>query len=179
VLELAGRTYLAAILGAQERAAAARVAQRAAAAADRLVVRSDGADANLLTEYTTPLPALRLWAATSPAVEASIDAGGARPSCIRSDKTSTWFATPCLESGPADLAPVESEPSLDARLDLVTVDGVLQKLTPLDVIRGGLAGALYAGRLTLGGLLRRSGPLRLRGNAHPSGAEVEFRWPLR
>ena len=179
VLALLARAYVRAVLPAEKREAAARIAERAAAAAERLVVRSDGADARLLSEYTTPLPALRLWAATSPGVDgASLDANGPRPSCVRGDATRTWFATPCRETVPADLAAKEGEPALDARLDLAAVDAVLQKLSPLDVLHGGMAGALYAGRLTVGGLLRRSGPVRLRGSEHPSGAEVELRWPL-
>ena len=97
---------------------------------------------------------------------------------MRSDATRTWFATPCMETVPADLAAKEGEPALVAMLDLAAVDAVLHKLTPLDVLQGGTAGALYAGRLTVGGLLRHSGPLRLRGAAHPAGAEVELRWPL-
>lgn len=176
---LVARAYVGAVLPAEKREAAARIAARAAAAAERLVVRSDGADARLLSAYPTPLPALRLWAATSPGVDdASLDANDPRPSCVRGDATRTWFATPCSETVPADLAAKDGEPGLDARLDLAAVDAVLQKLTPLDVLQGGMAGALFAGRLTVGGLLRRSGPVRLRGSAHPSGAEVELRWPL-
>ena len=175
----AARAYLAAVLPPQEREAAVRAAALAAASAERLVVRSDGADAHLLAEYATPLPALRLWAASSPpAGDAAVDAKGARPVCIRADASKSWFASPCTESIQVDLAAKDGEPALDASLDLAAIDAVLQKLTPLDAIRGGLAGALFAGRLTPGGLFRRSGPLRLRGIPHPSGAEIELRWPL-
>jgi hypothetical protein len=178
VFALAARAYLAAVLPAQEREASSRIAARAAAVAERLVARSDGADARLLVDSATPLPALRLWAVSSPAVDASVDAAGARPACIRSDATRTWFATPCAETVPADVSAKQGEPALDATLDLAAADAVLQKLTPLDVIQGGLAAGLYAGRLTAGGLLRRSGPVRLRGTPHPAGAQVELRWPL-
>jgi hypothetical protein len=37
---------------------------------------------------------------------------------------------------------------------------------------------MYAGRLTLGGLLRASGPVTVTGGPHPAGAEVELHWPL-
>jgi hypothetical protein len=178
-LALAARTYLSAVLAAQEMEAFSRVAARGAAVAEQLVVRSDGADARLLTDSATPWPALQLWAASSPSLDgANADAEGARPSCIRSDPTRTWFAMPCLETVPADLVPKQAEPALDATLNLAAIDAVLHKLTPLDVVHGGMAAALYAGRLTAGGLLRRSGPVRLRGTAHPAGAQVELRWPL-
>ena len=178
-LALAARAYLSAALPAQEREAFSGVAARSAAVAEQLVVRSDGADARLLTDSATPWPALRLWAASSPSLDgANADSEGARPSCIRSDATRTWFAVPCLETVPADLAAKQGEPGVDATLNLAAIDAVLQKLTPLDVIHGGMAAGLYAGRLTAGGLLRRSGPVHLRGAAHPAGAQVELRWPL-
>src|SRR2546423_458043 len=64
-LALAARAYLGALLGsaAQE---PDRLAQRAAAAAERVVVRSDGADARLLSSDREALWALRLQAVTAP-----------------------------------------------------------------------------------------------------------------
>ena len=89
-----------------------------------------------------------------------------------------WFAMPCSEPPPKDVTAPGNDSSLDAQLDLAAVDRVLQGLTPLDALRGGIAAALFATRLTVSGLLRRSGPVLLRGEPDPRGAQVELRWPL-
>jgi hypothetical protein len=176
----AARAYLAAVLDPGAREAPDRLAQRAAAAADRLVVRSDGLDARLLALERTVPWAPRLAAASAPPPpEGSADAQGPRSLCVRADAIAAWFATPCTSAPPADpLAPGGSA-ALDAQLDLALVNGGLQKLTPLDALQGGLPAALYAARLTVGGLLRGSGPLVLTGRPDAGGAEVELRWPLK
>jgi hypothetical protein len=179
-LALAARAYLAALLAPGAREGPERLAQGAAAAAELVVVRSDGADPRLLSSEREALWALRLQAVTAPpGAEGAADAQGAQPLCIRSDSSAAWFGTPCPTAAPADPRAPGGTSALEAQLDLGAADAVLQKLTPLDALRGGLAAALYAGRLTVGGLLRGSGPVVVTGRPHPAGAEVELRWPLK
>jgi hypothetical protein len=178
-LALAARAYLDALLGPAAREAPDRLAQRAAAVAERVVVRSDGADARLLSGGREALWALRLQAVTAPpGPEGAAAADGPRSFCIRSDGAAAWFGTPCPAAAPADPRAGGETSALEAYLDLGAADAALQKLTPLDALRGGLAAGLYAGRLTFGGLLRGSGPVTVSGRPHPAGAEVELRWPL-
>jgi hypothetical protein len=179
-LVLAARAYLGALLPPVARQAPDRLAQRAAAAADRVVVRSDGADARLLSSEREALWAVRLQAVTAPPpAEDAADAQGPRAVCVRAEATTAWFGTPCPAAAPADPGASGGTSALEGQLDLGVADAVLQKLTPLDALHGGLAAGLYAGRLTLGRLLRSSGPVVVTGRPHPAGAEVELRWPLR
>ena len=178
-LALAAHAYLGALLGPTARDGADRLAQGAAAVAERVVVRSDGADPRLLSSEREALWALRLQAVTEPpGSEGAADAQGPRSFCIRADGAAAWFGTPCPAAPPADPRAAGETSALEAQLDLAAADAVLQKLTPLDALHGGLAAALYAGRLTVGGLLRASGPVTVTGRPHPAGAEVELRWPL-
>jgi hypothetical protein len=179
VLSNAARAYLVLLLAPAARAGAERLAQRACATAQRLVVRSDGADTRLLSNDRSAAWALRLQAVTAPSPgEGSVDADGPRSLCLRADAASAWFGTPCPPSAPADASAPGGTAALEAQLDLRAMDAVLQKLSPLDALQGGLAAGIYAGRLTLGGLLRSSGPITVTGQPHASGAEVELRWPL-
>jgi len=179
-LALAAHAYLGALLAPDDRDAPDQLAQRAAAAAERVVVRSDGADVRLLSTEHEALWALRLQAVTAPqAGEGAADARGPRSFCIRADATTAWFGTPCPAAAPADPGAPEGTSALEAQLDLGAADAALKKLSPLDALHGGLAAGLYAGRLTAGGLLRGSGPVTVTGRANPAGAEVELRWPLR
>ena len=179
-LALAARTYLGALLAPPSREGPERLAIAAAAAAERVVVRSEGADPRLLTDEREAVWAVRLQAITSPsAAEGFAEADGPRRLCVRADASSAWFGTPCPAAAPADPSAPGATSALEAQLDLGTADAVLQKLTPLDALHGGLGAALYAGRLTVGGLLRSSGPVVATGRVHPAGAEVELRWPLR
>jgi hypothetical protein len=179
LLAAGARAYLSALFDdARDREASGRIAQRAARAAERLLVRSDAADVRLLSPSRSPLWALRIVAATAPGSESSFEAPGPPPSCIRASQTFVWFAAPCTQSAPPDPTVSSGEAVLEAQLDLGAVDRALQELTPLDAIHGGTAGALFAARLTISGLLRRSGPVQLHGDPHPLGAEVEVRWPL-
>jgi len=179
-LALAARAYLGALLPPAARQAPDQLARRAAAAAERVVVRSDGGDPRLLSSEGEALWALRLQAVTAPApAEGAADAQGPRPLCVRADATTAWFGTPCPAGAPADPRASGGTSALEALVDLGAADAVLQKLTPLDALHGGLAAALYAGRLTVGGLLRGSGPVVVTGRPHPAGAEVELRWPLK
>src|SRR5262249_57910533 len=114
-----------------------------------------------------------------PAAEGFAEADGPRPLCVRADASSAWFGTPCPAAAPADPRAPGATSALEAQLDLGAADAVLQKLTPLDALHGGLAAGLYAARLTVGRLLRSSGPIVATGQPHPAGAEVELRWPLR
>jgi hypothetical protein len=178
-LALAARAYLDALLGPGAREAPDRLAQRAAAVTEQVVVRSDGADARLLSGGREALWALRLQAVTAPpGPEGAADADGPRSFCVRAGGAAAWFGTPCPSTAPADPRAGGETSPLEAQLDLGAADAALQKLTPLDAIRGGLAAGLYAGRLTFGGLLRGSGPVTVTGRPHPAGAEVELRWPL-
>jgi len=179
-LVFAARAYLGALLPPAARQPPDRLAQRAAATAERVVVRSDGADSRLLSSEGEALWALRLQAVTAPPpAEGAADAQGPRLLCVRAEATMAWFGTPCPAAAPADPGASGGTSALEAQLDLGAADAVLQKLTPLDALHGGLGAALYAGRLTLGGLLRGSGPVVVTGRPHPAGAEVELRWPLR
>jgi hypothetical protein len=179
-LVLAARAYLGALLPPAAREGSDRLAQRAAALAEGVVVRSDGADPRLLSSEREALWALRLQAVTAPpGAEGAADAQGPRSFCVRTDTTAAWFGTPCPAAAPADPRASGGTSALEAQLDLGAADAVLQKLTPLDALHGGLAAGLYAGRLTAGGLLRGSGPVLVTGRPHPAGAEVELRWPLR
>jgi hypothetical protein len=180
LLAAAARSYLSALFeDAKNREAADRFVQRAARSAEQLVVRSDGADVRFLSGRRSPFWALRVGAVSAPGPgEASVDAQSPRPSCIRSTEAVAWFATPCTQNVPADPRAPDGDAALDAQLDLGAADRALQDLTPLDALQGGTAGALFAARLSISGLLRHSGPLSVRGNPHPLGAEVELRWPL-
>ncbi|HKC60705.1 MAG TPA: hypothetical protein VKB92_11515 [Myxococcales bacterium] len=180
VLGLAARAYLGALLAPPSREGPERLAQAAAGAAERVVVRSDGADPRLPSDEREALWAVRLQAVTAPpGAQGAADAEGPRPLCVRADASAAWFGTPCPASAPADPNAPGATAALEAQLDLSAADAVLQKLTPLDALRGGLAAALYAVRLTVGGFLRGSGPVVATGQPHPAGAEVELRWPLR
>ncbi|MFL5312471.1 MAG: hypothetical protein ACJ79H_18715 [Myxococcales bacterium] len=179
-LALAARAYLGALLGPDARGAPDRLAQSAAAVAERIVVRSDGADPRLFSSDREALWAVRLQAVTAPpGPEGSADAQGPRSLCIRADAAAAWFGTPCPPAAPADPRAAGEASALDAQVDLAAADAVLQKVGPLDALHGGLAAALYAGRLTLGGFLRGSGPVAVSGRPHPAGAEIEVRWPLK
>lgn len=179
-LGLFARAYLGALLAPPSREGPERLAQAAAGAAERVVVRSDGADPRLPSDEREALWAVRLQAVTAPpGAEGAADAEGPRPLCVRADASAAWFGTPCPASAPADPNAPGATAALEAQLDLSAADAVLQKLTPLDALRGGLAAALYAARLTVGGFLRGSGPVVATGQPHPAGAEIELRWPLR
>lgn len=85
-----------------------------------------------------------------------------------------------LHVSPVFDAPPAAAAALVARIDLGQVDAALLKLTPLDALRGGLAGGAFALHLVYGALLRNAGPLTLTGNpAAGNAAEVELRLPLR
>ena len=179
-LGLLARTWLAMLLDPADREGADRLAQRAAAVAERLLVRSDGVDPRLLSGEYAPAWAARLQAVTVPSAgDGRSDAQGPRSVCVRADATAAWFGTPCPEAPSADALASGATTALDAQLELGALDAALQRLTPLDALRGGLPAALYAARLTLGGMLRGSGPVVVTGQPHPAGAEVEARWPLR
>ena len=179
VLSAAARAYLALLLHPDERQPTDRLAVGAASVAERLVVRSEGADLRLLSSDRGPAWALRLQAVTAPPPPAAnIDVQGPRSLCLRADPATAWFGTPCPGAAPADPAAPGGTSALEAQLDLRAVDAVLQKLTPLDALHGGVAAGVYAGRLTLGGMLRGSGPVTVTGRPHAAGAEVELRWPL-
>ena len=178
-LALAARSYLGALLAPPSREGLERLAISATAAAERVVVRSDGADARLLTDERDAPWAVRLQAITAPpAGEGFAEADGPRRLCVRADASSAWFGTPCPAAAPADPRAPGATSALEAQLGLGAADAVLQKLTPLDALHGGLGAGLYAGRLTAGGLLRSSGPVVATGRPHPAGAEIELRWPL-
>jgi hypothetical protein len=180
LLAAGARAYLTALFDdVRDRDSADRVAQRAVRAAEQLVVRSDGADVRFLSAPRNPLWALRVGAAAAPGPsEASFEAESPRASCIRSTGSASWFAVPCTQAAPADASTPGGEAALDAQLDLSALDRGLGDLTPLDAIHGGTAGALFAARLTISGLLRRSGPVVVHGDPHPLGADVELHWPL-
>jgi hypothetical protein len=177
-------SWLAASLDPGTHAVFEPLAQRAAAAADKLVVRSDGADPRLLSSERESLRAVQLAGVTAPPPEgaAQMDSGEARGSssaCVRADAAAAWFAVPCVASAPADPRSPGGTEALEARLDLSAADSALQKLTPFDALRGSVPATLILARTMLGGLLRRSGPLQLTGKPHAAGAEVELRWPLK
>jgi hypothetical protein len=179
VLAAAAHAYLALLLPPAERQGPDRVGQRAASVAERLVVRSDGADPRLLSSERGPAWAIRLQAVTAPSPGGgSVDAQGPRSLCLRADAAAAWFGTPCPGAAPADPGTPGGPSALEAQLDLRAADSVLQKLTPLDALHGGVAAGVYAARLTLGGLLRGSGPVTATGRPHAAGAELELRWPL-
>jgi hypothetical protein len=179
-LAAAARAWLGILLEPSAREGVDRLAQRAAVVAERLVVRSSGVDSRLLASESGPAWAARVEAVTVPPPErGSAEVDGPRSVCVRADATAAWFGIPCPERPSADPRASDAEEALGAQLDLGLLDAALQRLTPLDALRGGLPAGLYAARLTVGGMLRGSGPVTATGQPHPSGAEVEVRWPLR
>ena len=179
VLARAVRAWLTLLLAPGQIDAPDRIAQSAALVAERVVLRSDGADARLLAGDGEAAWALRLLGITEPPpAPAAAEVQGPRSLCVRAEATAAWFATPCATSAPVGAHAAGGGDGLDARLDLAALGAVIAKVTPIDAIRGGAPAAIYAARLLVGNLLRTSGPLHLTGKPHASGAEVELSWPL-
>jgi hypothetical protein len=181
LLSRAARAWLSLLLAPEQLQPPDRIAQAAALAAARVVLRSDGADARLLAGDREAPWAVRLQGATAPGpgVAAAAEIQGPRSLCLHAEAGSAWFATPCTDAAPADLSSSVGPDALDGYLDLATLDAALSKVTPIDALRGSIPATVYAARLLLGNLLRASGPLHLTGKPHPAGAEVELHWPLR
>ncbi len=184
LLGIASRWWLLASLDPGARALSEPLARSAAAGAEKLVLRSEGADPRLLSSEREWPRAVRLEGVTAPPPPGAghTDGGEAqlsRSACVRADATAAWFAAPCTAAPPADPHAPGGTEALEARLDLSAADSALQKLTPFDALRGSLPATLILARTMLGGLLRGSGPLQLTGKPHAAGAEVELRWPLK
>ncbi len=103
-----------------------------------------------------------------------VDRIDARQLSERGSLASALQVSPVFDAPPAGAA------ALVARIDLEQVDAALLKLTPLDALRGSLAGGAFALHLVYGALLRNAGPLTLTGNPSPgNAAEIELRLPVR
>jgi hypothetical protein len=179
LLAQGARLYLSALLAPPALTGADGLAQKACAAADKVVLRSDGVDFAILSE-AQPAWTVHLSGAASPppAEPATETAHGPRSLCVKSDAELSWFGTPCPEQPPADPRAPGGQAALEARLDTAVLDAALAKLTPVDALRGSAQAELYAARLLVGGLLRRSGPLQITGQPHKAGAGIELHWPL-
>jgi hypothetical protein len=85
-----------------------------------------------------------------------------------------------LRIAPALDGPPSAGSSLEGQVDLAAVDAALAAMSPLDALRGPLAGGAWAFHLLYGALLRNAGPLTLSGDPQPGNrAAIRLRLPLR
>jgi hypothetical protein len=129
-----------------------------------------GALAVLLRQLGGEVPGL----ASAKRVELRVDAVDARQ---LSDARSLGSA---LKIAPALDGPASPGASLEGRAELGEIDAALALMSPLDALRGPLAGGAWAAHLLYGALLRNAGPVTLSGDPRPGNrAAIRLRLPLR
>jgi len=130
-----------------------------------------GALAVLLRQLGAEVPA---GLASAKRVELRVDALDARQLSDASSLASALQIAPALDG------PASPGASLEGRAEMGEIDAALALMSPLDALRGPLAGGAWAAHLLYGALLRNAGPLTLSGDPRPGNrAAIRLRLPLR